>query len=121
MALAVGVAACGGGSSVPGPPPPSVGVVQNRPVPDVPLVDERGQPTSLAAFRGKVVIMAYFLALCQETCPLTTGAFISSSTPSRLPDWPTKSRSWRSPWIRTGTAPLASPPMHSSSVPPGPF
>ena len=77
MALAAGVAACGGGSSVPGPPPSSLGVVQNRPIPDIPLVDERGQPTSLAAYRGRVVVLASFLTLCQETCPLTTGAFLS--------------------------------------------
>jgi protein SCO1/2 len=40
-------------------------------------VDERGQPTSLSAYRGRVVVLASFLTLCQETCPLTTGAFLS--------------------------------------------
>ena len=29
--------------------------------------------TSLAAMRGQVVVLAGFLTLCQETCPLTTG------------------------------------------------
>ena len=40
-------------------------------------MDQAGQPTSLAAFRGKVVVMANFLSLCQDECPLITGAFIS--------------------------------------------
>ena len=32
---------------------------------------------SLAALRGKVVVLAPFLSLCQDECPLITGAFIS--------------------------------------------
>ena len=32
---------------------------------------------SLAALRGKVVVLAPFLSLCQDECPLVTGAFIS--------------------------------------------
>jgi protein SCO1/2 len=31
----------------------------------------------LAALRGKVVVLAPFLTLCQDECPLITGAFIS--------------------------------------------
>ncbi len=50
----------------------------DRPTPQsVPLVDQRGQPVSLAALRGKVVVLAPFLSLCQDECPLVTGAFIS--------------------------------------------
>ena len=30
---------------------------------------------SLASFRGKYVMLAPFLTLCQEECPLTTGVF----------------------------------------------
>ena len=32
---------------------------------------------SLATLRGKVVVLAPFLSLCQDECPLVTGAFIS--------------------------------------------
>ena len=32
---------------------------------------------SLASLRGKVVVLAPFLSLCQDECPLVTGAFIS--------------------------------------------
>ena len=32
---------------------------------------------SLAQLRGKVVVLAPFLSLCQDECPLITGAFIS--------------------------------------------
>ena len=50
----------------------------NRPTPQtVPLVDQRGHAVSLATLRGKVVVLAPFLSLCQDECPLVTGAFIS--------------------------------------------
>jgi protein SCO1/2 len=42
-------------------------------VADLPLTTDTGQVTSLAAWRGQVVVLADFLTLCQETCPLTTG------------------------------------------------
>jgi cytochrome oxidase Cu insertion factor (SCO1/SenC/PrrC family) len=67
--------ACGSGD--PPPPPPSLGVVQDRQVPQVPLLDESGRPASLSMFHGKVVVLAPFLTLCQEECPITTGAFIA--------------------------------------------
>jgi protein SCO1/2 len=51
--------------------------VQDRAVPDVPLVDAFGRPASLADFAGRVVVLAPFLSLCQEECPLVTGAFIA--------------------------------------------
>lgn len=44
---------------------------------DLPFVDEHGAPVSLAAFHGKVLVLAQFLTSCQETCPLTTGAFLT--------------------------------------------
>lgn len=56
-------------------PPPLSGDAVDRPVPQLPLQNEQGQPTSLAAFRGRVVVLAPFLTLCHEVCPLTTGAF----------------------------------------------
>lgn len=40
-------------------------------------MDQRGRTVSLAALRGKVVVLAPFLSLCQDECPLITGAFIS--------------------------------------------
>jgi protein SCO1/2 len=37
------------------------------------LTDSRGRTTSLSALRGQIVVLADFMTLCQETCPLTTG------------------------------------------------
>jgi len=52
--------------------------VLDRPTPQhVPLVDQRGHPVNLAALRGEVVVLAPFLSLCQDECPLVTGAFIA--------------------------------------------
>jgi protein SCO1/2 len=49
----------------------------NKPVPanvaNLPLTDNEGHATSLAALRGHIVVLADFMTLCQETCPLTTG------------------------------------------------
>lgn len=71
------------GSTAPNPPatlspsvPKLVGWAENRPVPNVPLIGENGKRTSLAAFRGKVVVLSPFLTLCGEVCPITTGAFL---------------------------------------------
>jgi len=53
-------------------------LVLDQPTPQhTPLVDERGRAVSLAALRGKVVVLAPFLSLCQDECPLVTGAFIA--------------------------------------------
>jgi protein SCO1/2 len=70
------LAGCGG-SGDPPPPPASQGIVMDRAVPDVPLISSSGAPLSLAAFQGKYVVLANFLSLCQDECPLITGAFIS--------------------------------------------
>ena len=74
---AVAATACGGSAGVPGPPSAYLGTVLDRPVPagiaDLPLTTDAGQPTTLGAWRGQVVVLADFLTLCQETCPLTTG------------------------------------------------
>jgi protein SCO1/2 len=69
------LAACGG--AVVGAPPPSQGIVQDRVVPNVALINEQGQATSLAAYRGKYIVLANFLSLCQDECPLITGAFLA--------------------------------------------
>jgi protein SCO1/2 len=68
------------GSGAPGPLPSQVGISENRPVASsvlrIPLVNQFGKTTSLGAFRGKIVVLTSFLTSCQETCPLTTGAFL---------------------------------------------
>lgn len=48
------------------------GYALDRRVPPMRLLDARGGATSLAAFRGRVVVLAPFLTLCGEVCPLTT-------------------------------------------------
>jgi len=56
---------------------PSFGTVidQPLPVPDTPLVDQNGHQFTLTSLHGKYVVLAQFLTLCQEECPLTTAAF----------------------------------------------
>ncbi len=50
----------------------------NQPTPQhAALVDQQGRAVSLAALRGKVVVLAPFLSLCQDECPVVTGAFIA--------------------------------------------
>jgi protein SCO1/2 len=73
-AVVASLAACG--SSRPAAPPSSVGTVipVGHPVPATPLVDEHGQAVTLESYRGKYVVLAQFLTLCQDECPLTTGA-----------------------------------------------
>lgn len=48
----------------------------DQPVPasitSLPLTTDTGEATTLAAFHGKIVVLADFMTLCQETCPLTT-------------------------------------------------
>lgn len=56
-------------------PPPLFGDTVNRAVPTLRLEDESGGTTSLAGYRGRIVVLAPFLTLCHEVCPLTTDAF----------------------------------------------
>lgn len=56
--------------------PPVDGVMFDRAVPDIPLLDAQGRPTSLAALQGKIVVLAPFMTLCHEMCPLTTGNYL---------------------------------------------
>ncbi|HEY5384870.1 MAG TPA: SCO family protein [Acidimicrobiales bacterium] len=70
------LAACG--SSAPGAPSPNEGLVLNQPTPQtVALVNQQGHAVTLADLHGKVVVLAPFLSLCQDECPLVTGAFIT--------------------------------------------
>jgi cytochrome oxidase Cu insertion factor (SCO1/SenC/PrrC family) len=74
---AVVLAACGG-PAAPAQPPPNQGLVLQRPTPQhVQLTNQEGQAVSLASLHGKVVVLAPFLSLCQDECPLVTGAFIA--------------------------------------------
>jgi cytochrome oxidase Cu insertion factor (SCO1/SenC/PrrC family) len=76
LALGALLAACG--TAAPAAPPADQGLVVDRPTPqDIALVNQLGRPVSLGALRGKVVVLAPFLSLCQDECPLITGAFIS--------------------------------------------
>jgi cytochrome oxidase Cu insertion factor (SCO1/SenC/PrrC family) len=68
---AISLAGCSS-NTVPGVPSASQGIVQNRAVPSIPLVNQHNQPMTLASFRGKTVVLAPMLSLCQEVCPLTT-------------------------------------------------
>ena len=43
----------------------------------IPLTSQFGNPTDLAAFHGRIVVMADFMTSCQEECPITTGALLS--------------------------------------------
>ncbi|HEX3823844.1 MAG TPA: SCO family protein [Mycobacteriales bacterium] len=65
------LAACG--SSVK-PPPSSLGSVVSLKLPDdianLPLTEANGSTTTLAAYRGKAVMIADFLTLCTDICPL---------------------------------------------------
>ena len=76
LALSLMLAACS--SSAPAAPPPNQGLVLNRSTPQsVPMVNQMGVPVTLSSLRGSVVVLAPFLSLCQDECPLVTGAFIS--------------------------------------------
>jgi cytochrome oxidase Cu insertion factor (SCO1/SenC/PrrC family) len=70
------LAACGS-SGDPSAPSASQGIVQNRAIPDTPLLSSSGAATSLRDFRGKDIVLAPFLTLCQDECPLVTGTFIA--------------------------------------------
>jgi protein SCO1/2 len=69
-----------GGAGTPPAPSPSIGVVQDHPVPSViahlRLRDQAGNTVTLAQFRGRAVFLVPFLTSCQEECPITTGALL---------------------------------------------
>lgn len=75
LLAAISVAACGGASDPPAPAS-SLGARADRPVPaavaHLQLTTSSGAHTSLAALRGKVVVLTDFLTLCGEVCPMTT-------------------------------------------------
>lgn len=70
------LSACGG-SSAPPAPPANQGAIVDQPTPNrVALVNQEGHPVTLGGLKGKVVVLAPFLTLCQDECPLITAAFI---------------------------------------------
>jgi cytochrome c biogenesis protein CcmG/thiol:disulfide interchange protein DsbE len=62
------------GSAPPRLSSPPLGVATDRPVPSVPLVDAQGHTRTLATLRGRYVVLAPFMTLCHEVCPMTTAA-----------------------------------------------
>ena len=71
------LASCTGAGATPPPPPANQGAIVNeRPPSQVPLTNQLGQNVTLAGLKGKVVVVAPFLSLCQDECPLITAAFI---------------------------------------------
>ncbi len=68
------------------PAPLAIGTELQKPrrVPSAPLINAQGKQTSLAAWRGKWVILAPSMTLCHEVCPLTTGALMEMVNDVRL-------------------------------------
>jgi len=71
------LSACGGGASgsIPAPPPSlgeSVDVAIPPAIANIPLTKPDGTTTTLAAYRGKPVLIADYLTLCSDICPLIT-------------------------------------------------
>jgi protein SCO1/2 len=46
---------------------------------NLPLEDQNGRPVSLAAFRGKTLMISDTMTLCQETCPLDTEDLVQTA------------------------------------------
>jgi cytochrome oxidase Cu insertion factor (SCO1/SenC/PrrC family) len=49
-----------------------------KPLPDVKLVNQFGQPMSLSQFRGKVLLIGFVDSECATVCPLTTLAMLEA-------------------------------------------
>ncbi|HWF40437.1 MAG TPA: SCO family protein [Acidothermaceae bacterium] len=62
--------------SSPKRPSLSIGTTMNQPLPSsatsIEFTDDTGKQLTLGAFKGKAVMFAPFMTLCQETCPLET-------------------------------------------------
>ena len=63
-------------ATVPAPLAVGTALQRPRPVPDVALRDDHGRPVSLAAFRGRWIVLAPSMTLCHEVCPMTTVALM---------------------------------------------
>jgi cytochrome oxidase Cu insertion factor (SCO1/SenC/PrrC family) len=51
-------------------PPPFIWAAGQRPAPDFALRDQDGRPVSIAAYRGRPVIVTFIDPLCRDLCPL---------------------------------------------------
>jgi cytochrome oxidase Cu insertion factor (SCO1/SenC/PrrC family) len=54
------------------------GTAMSAPAPGFRLTNQFGQPISLSAFRGKVVILAFTDSECTTVCPLTTASMVAA-------------------------------------------
>lgn len=52
--------------------------IPSKPAPGFALTNQSGQPTSLAQFRGKVVLLGFVDSQCTTICPLTTTAMLEA-------------------------------------------
>ena len=64
-------------------PPPFSWHAGQRPAPNFLLRDQRGRPVSLAAYRGRPVIVTFVDPLCRNLCPLE--AHVLNETVSQMP------------------------------------
>ena len=95
VALALGVAAgllialTRSSGSAPAPtaagaaPPVATWAPGEKPAPGFSLADENGKPVSLAAYRGRTVLLTFMDPLCQDFCPLE--AKVLAGVVTRLP------------------------------------
>jgi cytochrome oxidase Cu insertion factor (SCO1/SenC/PrrC family) len=62
---------------------PTIGTPLDAPVPksvlDAPLEDARGRPTTLGAWRGKVIVLSDVMTLCRESCPIITASMVAAA------------------------------------------
>ena len=52
----------------------------SRPAPALSLVDQHAQPVSLADEGGKVVVLTFFDAPCQDICPILSAELVQAAT-----------------------------------------
>jgi protein SCO1/2 len=68
----------GAENSVAANPDLDPGTPMSAPAPGFRLTNQFGQPVSLSAFRGKVVILAFTDSECTTVCPLTTASMVAA-------------------------------------------
>ncbi|WP_179662938.1 SCO family protein [Nocardioides panaciterrulae] len=84
--LVLGLASCSAKEGAPAAAAgamPDAGTSLDAPVPasvlTAPLTDSRGRPTTLDAFRGKVLVLTDVMTLCQESCPIVTASMVTAA------------------------------------------
>ena len=77
---AAGTGGARGGIAAPGT---AVGTAMDEALPadiaHLPLTDQDGRSTDLAAFHGKILMISDTMTLCQETCPLDTADLVQTA------------------------------------------